>query len=92
MGIKVHLLEDGMVLRPNVPRLHDLANAIVFVKDGVIFGDLDRDPNGDLAEMGANGTVHTLETIDGVRNLGRMAYKLVGLVQDPEDLLIRKGI
>jgi hypothetical protein len=42
--------------------------------------------------MGANGTVHTLETIDGVRDLGSMANKLVGIVQDLENLSIGKRI
>ena len=90
--MRVHLLEDGVVLRPNVPSLHNLTDTVVFVKDGVVFRDFDGDPNGDLAEMGADSAVHALETIDGVRDLGSMANELVGLVQDLEDFPICKGI
>jgi hypothetical protein len=46
----------------------------------------------DEAEMGTNGAVHTLETVDGVRDLGSMANELVGLVQDLENLMVGKGI
>jgi hypothetical protein len=90
--MRVHLLEDGVVLRPNVSSLHNLTDTVVFVKDGVVFRDFDGDPNGDLAEMGTDSAVHALETIDGVRDLGSMANELVGLVQDLEDFPIRKGI
>jgi hypothetical protein len=91
-NMRVHLLEDGVVLWPNIPSLHNLMDMVVFVKDGVVFRNFDRDTNGDLAEVGTDSAVHALETIDGVRDLGSMANELVGLVQDLEDFLIREGI
>jgi hypothetical protein len=88
----VNLLGDEMVALGDTAVLHNVGDAGIFLVDGVVFRDLGRDAERELAELGAHSAIHALNTIGGLGNLVVLSKDSVAFIEDAKYVDIRRRV